>query len=102
MRLPWRCPSGPGERKLIAYAKYLVIWLLAGTIHPRADTLLLSHYVTNLGFYAAAAQLSLVVPMLTQSVNMVLMPRISALRTTSELQGALASASWGRSRLSRY
>jgi O-antigen/teichoic acid export membrane protein len=95
MRLPWRCPSGPRERELIAYAKYLVIWLLAGTIHPRADTLLLSHYVTNLGFYAAAAQLSLVVPMLTQSVNMVLMPRISALRTTGEMQAALSQCVLG-------
>jgi O-antigen/teichoic acid export membrane protein len=92
MSLPWRCWNPQHLRDLAAYSKYLIIWLLAGTLHPRADTLLLSHYVDDdrvLGFYSAAAQLSLVVPMLTQSINLVLLPRISSLRNAAEMRAAL-------------
>ena len=93
VRLPWHNRDRRHWRELASYAKYLVVWLVAGTIHPRADRLLLSHFVSDnrlLGFYAAAAQLSLMVPMLTQSINMVLMPKISALRTAQEMQNALS------------
>jgi O-antigen/teichoic acid export membrane protein len=96
--LPWHNWDPQHWRELVGYTKYLVVWLVAGTIHPRADRLLLSHFVHDnrlLGFYAAAAQLSLMVPMLTQSINMVLMPRISALRTTQEMRTALSKCGLG-------
>jgi O-antigen/teichoic acid export membrane protein len=96
--LPWRCRNWSQMSELLGYTRYLVIWLLAGTIHPRADTLLLSHFVTDnrvLGFYSAAAQLCLMVPRLTDSINMVLLPRISALRTPGEMLGALRNCGLG-------
>jgi O-antigen/teichoic acid export membrane protein len=96
--LPWRCWNPQHLRDLAGYSKYLIIWLLAGTLHPRADRLLLSHYVKEnrvLGFYSAAAQLSLIVPMLTQSINLVLLPRISSLRNAAEMQAALRRQAMG-------
>jgi lipopolysaccharide exporter len=92
MALPWRCQTGRQIREIVRYSKYLVIWLLAGTIHPRADMLLLSHYVADnrmLGFYSAAAQLCMVVPMLTGAINLVLLPRISALQSPQEMMSAV-------------
>jgi O-antigen/teichoic acid export membrane protein len=90
--LPWNCHTGRQIREITQYGKYLVIWLLAGTIHPRADTLLLTHYASDnrtLGFYSAATQLSLVALMLTTAINLVLLPRISALRSPGEMRSAL-------------
>jgi O-antigen/teichoic acid export membrane protein len=90
--LPWGCWDRRHPRELVSYTKYLVVWVVAGTIHPRADTLLLTHFTLDnrvLGFYSAAAQLGLVVPMLTQSINLVLLPRISAQRSAGEMRGTL-------------
>jgi O-antigen/teichoic acid export membrane protein len=91
LALPWRTPGRQQMAELVDYAKCLVIWLLAGTIYPRADTMLLPHYVTDdrlVGFYSAAAQLCLLVPWLMVAVNLVLMPRISALQTSREMKAA--------------
>jgi lipopolysaccharide exporter len=96
--LPWHNWDPRHWRALAGYAKYLIVWLVAGTIHPRADMLLLTNYVQDnrtLGFYSAASQLSLIVPMLTQSINLVLMPRISALRAAAEMRGALSKCVLG-------
>jgi O-antigen/teichoic acid export membrane protein len=96
--LPWRCRSGPQILQLVRYGQHLVIWLLAGTIHPRADMLLLAHYVGDnrlVGFYSAGAQLCTVVPMLTGAINLVLMPRISALRTPAEMRRSLRNSGLG-------
>jgi O-antigen/teichoic acid export membrane protein len=94
MALPWRTPGRQQTVELVEYARCLVIWLLAGTIYPRADTMLLPHYVTDdrlVGFYSAAAQLCLLVPWLMVAVNLVLLPRISALRSSGEMKTALRS-----------
>jgi len=96
--LPWHCRSRRQIGELANYGKYLVIWLLAATLHPRADMLLLSHYVADnrlLGFYSAAAQLCLVVAMMTGAINLVLLPRISALRTPPEMARALRNCGLG-------
>lgn len=96
--LPWQSRDQRHWRELIAYAKCLVIWLIAGTIHPRADMLLLAYFIHDnqtLGFYSAAAQLVIVVPALTHSINVVLMPRISALRSAGQIKSALGKWSLG-------
>jgi O-antigen/teichoic acid export membrane protein len=91
--LPWRCESGARIIELLSYTKYLVAWVIIGTICPRADTLLLTHLITDnrvLGLYAVAVQVCYVLPMLTGSISLVLLPRISALRTRQELQRAMS------------
>lgn len=98
LSLPWECRAGKQIREIVQYGKHLVIWLLAGTVHPRADMLLLTYYVADnhmLGFYSAAAQLCAVVLMLTGAINLVLMPRISALRSADEMMVALRQYGWG-------
>ncbi len=90
--LPWHCWNRRHVRELLDYTKYLVVWLVAGTIHPRADTLLLTYFTPDnnaLGYYGAAAQLGLALPLLTNSINLVLLPRISALQSAQEMRAAL-------------
>lgn len=92
-QLPRHCSGCRQMRELVSYAKYLFLWLLLGTLYPRADMLLLTHYSSDnreLGFYSAAAQLCLMVPLLMSSIDLVLLPRISALRAPGELASALA------------
>ena len=91
--LPWHCRAAEHLGELLGYTKCLVVWLVVGTFHPRADMMLLTHYISDnrvLGFYAAAGQICWVVPQLSGSVALVLLPRISALRTHQEINRAMS------------
>jgi len=94
--LPWHCGGRAPMAELLSYTKYLVAWVVIGTICPRADTLLLAPYADNhlLGLYAAAGQICYVQQMLTGSVSLVLLPRISALQTREEMRQALSRCRW--------
>jgi O-antigen/teichoic acid export membrane protein len=96
--LPWRCWSSAQITELLSYTRHLVVWVIVGTVCPRADMLLLTHLVADnrvLGFYAAAGQVCYVLPMLTGSISLVLLPRISALQTREEMQRALSRCRLG-------
>lgn len=77
--------------QLFSYSRWIALSVLVTAISSRLDTLISGRLLeaSEVGFYAAALQLTVVVPQVMRAIETVIAPRMSAIRSENEFRSYL-------------
>jgi len=94
----------PGEQKkgffeVFHFGKWVLLSYIASAAIGKLDIMLISRYqgATEVGLYSAAQQLTNIIPLLIGALSVVILPRLSKMKSRHELMGYLKKASLGLS-----
>lgn len=78
-------------KDIFHFSKWILLSYFASVISSRLDIFLLSRFrgPEEVGIYAAAQQLAQIMPLITGALTTVLLPRVSKMKTKTELKGYL-------------
>lgn len=83
------------NREFLGFAKWIAATIILGTIANRFDVFLLAFRSnpTQVGIYAVGAQIVALAPLIVNTMNTILMPRVSSLRNRADYRGYFRQAS---------